>query len=254
MFRPSCTKHFNIKKRKKATHAHQLLIAPTENHRPSFTCRSQQSRSLPNLHKGQIPNSQKPPQPKERIKTKHTHTHTPKRTQDHVPVGAPFPVGNPWCAPPLPGQRPRPAPCGRERQRPRPTRGVGGAAELFLVLTVLTPRGAVPGGSSECGCSAAAAASPVPVPRRCRRCRRARSCRCREAARDAAPRRRRALAAPRGRACALARRYFRVRSVPAVVPRSGPDCSAPGSGCSRRVPGQLPPLSPPPCRWRPPPP
>lgn len=75
---------------------------------------------------------------------------------------------------------------------------------------------------------------------RCR-CRRARSCRYRAAPRDAAPRRRRALAATRGRACALARRHFRVPWVLPVVPCSVPACSSPGSGCSRSVPGQPPP-------------
>lgn len=75
---------------------------------------------------------------------------------------------------------------------------------------------------------------------RCR-CRRARSCRYRAASSDAAPRRRRALAATRGRACALARRHFRVPWVPPVVPCSVPACSSPGSGCSRSVPGQPPP-------------
>lgn len=137
-------------------------------HRLSFTCRSQQSRSFPNLRNGLFPNSQKPSQPKQRIKPG-THREPSTHTQDEVPVGAPScapPLPPPPCAPQLPGQRPRPAPApppagGRDRG-PAPQRGVGGAAELFLVLTVLTPRGAVPNGSSGCRCGGAAA-SPAPV-------------------------------------------------------------------------------------------
>lgn len=132
-------------------------------------------------------------------------------------------------------------PSGRARRRPRPHRGV--FAELFLVLTVLTWRGAVPGGERFlAGAASADAVAPPPHPP-CRR-RRSRSRCCREAASDAAPRRRRALAAPHGRACALARRHFRVPSVPAVIPRSVPACSPLlrlFPGCSRGVAGQPPP-------------
>lgn len=78
-----------------------------------------------------------------------------------VPVGAP--VGAPLCAPRYPGNGRAPPPAGGSGRGPAPRRGVGGAAELFLVLTVLTLRGEVPGGSSECGCDDAA--SPAPVPR-----------------------------------------------------------------------------------------